>query len=126
MGLFGSNSKVIKLGKKNFDLKGKRVITKSIKDKKGILFFGAPWCGHCVNASKAYNEVADILGDSFPVLYVDTTENPTVMAPFGIRGFPTIVFIDKFGKIYKDYNGDRSVDSFLSEICIESSICSRR
>jgi thioredoxin-related protein len=42
------------------------------------------------------------------------------------RGFPTIKYIDRDGKLIKDYTGGRDIDSMLKDICSTYHQCYKR
>lgn len=67
-----------------------KVFTKDIlKAEDSVLVkFGAPWCGPC----RQMGPILDALsGEGYPIYEVNTDENPTLGAEYGIRGLPTFL-----------------------------------
>lgn len=75
--------------------------------KPTFLEFYAPWCGHCKALAPKYDELAKAIGDRAVIAKVDATESPAVARQFGVRGYPTIVFLAA-GRMYR-YQGARTV-----------------
>lgn len=124
---FKSNSFVIELTPDNYDLKNKKIIHPQLKDKKGMVAYLAAWCPHCVKFSPTYEKVANTVGNSFPLFYLDCEKyGDFASKKLKINGFPTILYIDRSGKPYKPYNSERSEFVILDEICKESRVCSSR
>ena len=118
--MFQKNSKVIELTTKDF-------VDKKIKNtkQKGIILFGAPWCGYCVRTAPEFEKASKLMGNNYRFYYIDASKEKEIARRFKITGFPTIKYVDASGVIYKDFSGDRSSKSFLDNICTESSICKK-
>lgn len=51
--------------------------------EKGVVMYGAYWCGHCKNQKEMF-------GDAFQyVAYVECTENHDICQQKGVTGYPT-------------------------------------
>lgn len=125
MPLFKKNTSIIELTPKNFD-KSNRIVHSKLKNKKGIVAYMADWCGHCRNFSPIYEQVADTLGQSFPLFYLDCDKYSEFASnKLGINGFPTIMYIDRSGKPYKNFTKERTEISMLNDICKEVQVCRR-
>lgn len=85
-GLYGSNSKVVKLDKSNFNS-----LVINSKDVWMVEFF-APWCGHCKSLAPEWEKAAKALEGIVKVGAVDMTTDQEVGSPYGIQGFPTLKF----------------------------------
>ena len=82
--------------------------TNTVKgDKPWFIKFYAPWCGHCKKLAPTWNALYESNKDNFNVIKVDCTldENKGVCAQFGVRGFPSLVFL-KGSDMYR-YKGKR-------------------
>jgi len=97
---------------KNFD----QIVNDATKDV--LVEFYAPWCGHCKQLAPIFDE----LGKTFEgvpnvvIAKIDATAND-VDPSLGIRGFPTIkLFPANNKKAPVEYNGDRTVNDFVSFI----------
>ena len=55
--------------------------------------FYAPWCGHCRKMAPAWEELATKLKGQINVAHLDATANPQTAKRFGIRGFPTLLYL---------------------------------
>lgn len=90
--------------------------------KKDVLVkYYAPWCGHCKKMAPTYEELADTYAsdssskDKVVIAEVDATANDIFNVE--IAGYPTILLYPA-GKNAEPvvYEGDRSLDSFLTFI----------
>lgn len=107
-------------------VEGKRVSNQSLKGKAAVIDFWASWCGPCKKASPVMQEIhkefskqgllvigADGLEDKagpdiakayakeHSYTYLFTHTNDKLMDSWGINGVPTIIFVDKSGKVTK-------------------------
>lgn len=74
-----------------------------------LVKFYAPWCSHCKMLEPIWSQVAQSLVDTdIRVGRVDCTRFTSVATEFGVRGFPTILFIK--GHKTVEYKGDRNRD----------------
>ena len=84
-----------------------------------IKFF-APWCPHCQHMQPAWETLhVDHMWD-INVASVDcTTEyGKELCSLFGIRGYPTLMYLPAKSNKYHEYSGDRSLKS-LSKFALE-------
>ena len=56
-----------------------------------IVDFWAAWCGPCLAMAPAYERAAAELEPDFRLLKVNTEEEPTLAARYGIRSIPTLM-----------------------------------
>ncbi len=126
MPLFSPRTSVIELTPKDFNIKNKTIIHPALKNSKGMIAYMAGWCGHCVALSPKYEEVADTLGNSFPLFYLDCAKYGDFASKnLNVNGFPTIMYIDSNHKPYRPYTGNRDSLSMLEDICKEAQVCNR-
>jgi len=56
-----------------------------------IVDFWAPWCGPCHAMAPAFERAAAELEPHYRLLKVNTEEEPTLAARYGIRSIPTLM-----------------------------------
>jgi len=105
-------------------INGSNYISKA-KGTGGLLICKQDWCGYCVRSLPAFEESAKKLGTAYPIFKLDGDKNKEAIQKLNIQGFPTILFIDRNGKVGKRYEGDRSVGDILSSVCRESLVCKK-
>lgn len=107
-------------------VEGKRINNQTIKGKAAIIDFWATWCGPCKKASPVMQELHKQFGKQGLVVigadgledkpgpdaakayakehgftYLFTHTNDKLMDTWGINGVPTIIFVNKVGKVTK-------------------------
>jgi thioredoxin 2 len=75
----------IELKTANFD----RHLTRN--DLPVVVDFWAPWCGPCRVMAPAYEEASRRLGTQARFAKVNSDDEPTLSARYGIRGIPTLI-----------------------------------
>ena len=91
----------------------------SVSSGKKLVWFYAPWCGHCKSMHKDWdNAAAEVnLGDKTMVkVDVGDRNNPEhakINKQFGISGYPTILLLNN-GKKEREYNGGRTQNDFIN------------
>lgn len=117
---------VIELSPENFDIKNKKIIHPKLKNKKGMISYVASWCGHCRKFAPVYNNVSEVVGSSFPLFYLDCEKHGEFASKkLNVKGFPTILYIDRNGHPFKPYEKERNETELLKDICKESKVCKR-
>lgn len=90
----------------------------------GILLVWAAFCGHCTRFKPTYAQLDARLGDAFNVMTLEDKDmSQNISQYLGIKGFPTLLFVDGTGAIAKEYKGDRSLQSLLAGICDFYHVC---
>jgi thiol-disulfide isomerase/thioredoxin len=120
------NSNVYELMAHNFRSENDKIIlSHNLTNKKyGIVKFYAPWCGHCTNMIPVLEFLAKKLPNMskpFFVAAVNCTNtsvgNDLLAKKCGIKGFPTLFFVNLDGEL-EDFNpSSRSIEGLLEEIC---------
>lgn len=85
-------------------------------DKPSLIFFYAPWCGHCKNAMPEYQKVMKAAkGKAFKI---DCDANQDIARENKITGFPTIRYYPRGLKNGnpREYEGDRTSEDILKFI----------
>jgi protein disulfide-isomerase A6 len=119
-----AGTKVIDLTPLNFDSTGK-ITHPALQNKQAMIAFSANWCSYCVGMKGDYIKVASVLGQSFPLFNLDCAKYSDLATKLGVKGFPTIKYIDRNGRLGKDYTSGRTVDDFLDNICKTAQQCKR-
>lgn len=94
--------------------------------KDAVMFFHAPWCGHCKEFDSVYKKVSKkMLKSNENIVFgkMDGTSNdiPYMFPP--LKGYPTIFFLSAYEKFDPiQYQGDRSYKSIKDWINRHSSI----
>lgn len=80
-----------------------------------LLEIYAPWCGHCKSLEPIYKELAEKLlpfQDKITIAKMDGTKNEHEILK--IKGFPTILLYRPDDKKFKDYEGQRTIEGFMT------------
>jgi thioredoxin-related protein len=78
------------------------------QDKIVMIDFGASWCGYCHKMDETTfkdAEVQKFLRDNTVAIKIDYDENRKIAQQYGVTGLPTIVFLDKNGKVLNVLSG---------------------
>lgn len=79
-----------------------------------LVFFYAPWCGHCKTAKPGIIEAAqDLEDDAGTIAAIDCTASKSTCARYKVSSYPTILYF-KDGKNMKKYQGPREKEGYLS------------
>ena len=78
-----------------------------------IIFFYAPWCGHCKGFEPEYHKASLILKkENITLAKIDSSNNKLSAEKYKINGFPTILFFKKGVQI--EFEGARSSKELIN------------
>lgn len=88
------------------------------QNKPMMIDFYTPWCGWCKKLDQTTYLHAEVikLSKNFVNIKVDCEKEPEVAAKFGIRGFPTIAFVNNNGQLSNLVIGYREPAAFVLEM----------
>jgi thioredoxin 1 len=74
------------------DAEFEKIVLKA--DKPVIVDFWAPWCGPCRMVAPVLDKLAKEMSDKVLIAKVNTDENADWATRYGVRGIPTMLFIN--------------------------------
>ena len=90
-----------------------------IASGKKLVWFYAPWCGHCKTMNNDWNDAASVvnIGENHMIKInvgnKDNVEHSKIAGQYNIQSFPTILLLNN-GQKEEEYNGERSKTAFIS------------
>ena len=99
------------------------VNTDVLNGNPGILLLYGNFCGHCHKFIPTYQGLSQKLNKNstnFACLAIesgDLDKNQEITAALDFQGFPTMKFVDQYGKVLGDYNGSRDMTALQDTIC---------
>lgn len=88
------------------------------KDRTMLVWFYAPWCGHCQNFAPIYDEVYEEMkdDDNYAIMCVNIDESPELSTEYEIEGVPTVYKIkNKKKSLYKGTRAKKEIVDFVKE-----------
>lgn len=104
----------------NKDSSWESVLERAVKEKKPVFIDAyTTWCRPCIQMDRdifTLNEVADFHNKNFINLKLDggKTYGSELVKKFGIRGFPSFIYVDAKGKVIHSDSGFKEKDAFLN------------
>lgn len=82
-------------------------------DKPAMIFFYAPWCGHCKNAKPEFEKLMQMAKGRAHMIDCDAHQN--IAQKYDVKGFPTIRYYPKGPKNGnpKEYQGNRTAEDMM-------------
>ena len=82
-------------------------------DKPAMIFFYAPWCGHCKNAKPEFEKLMQMAKGKAHM--IDCDANKEIAQKYDVRGFPTIRYYPNGPKNGnpKEYSGNRTAEDMM-------------
>lgn len=59
-----------------------------------LVYFWAPWCGHCIQMQPALEWVKDTLGSNIIIGKVNVDENSDLAQGYFVRSVPTLILFE--------------------------------
>jgi len=84
---------------------------------KTFAFFYAPWCGHCQKAKPEWERLEKENKSDVKLVQINCDENKDLAEKYDVQSFPTFYYLPRGLNNPQDkeeYNGDRSVSSWLN------------
>ena len=104
LSLPSNGNRVLELNDKFVDL-----VNRQSEWRSFLVLFYAPWCHHCQQIEPVWSQVAQQLHNKDQNIFVgrlDCTKHSSVSSHFSIRGFPTILYINKDKTV--EFRGERT------------------
>ena len=82
-------------------------------DKPALVFFYAPWCGHCKNAKPEFEKVIQMAKGRAHM--IDCNAHQEIAQKYNVKGFPTIRYYPN-GPINgkpREYEGNRTAEDMM-------------
>ncbi len=81
-----------------------------------VVDFFAKWCGPCKTLSPRLDKLAGEFGDRIKFVSVNVDQSPVLATKFNVKGIPTLLFIDKDGKVVETSVGLLSEDALRAKL----------
>lgn len=109
-------SSSVELSSGDFTYKDSNFYIKNTGNKKGLMLVYAAWCGYCKMIAPVWKKFIKEQGKDFIIkaLHIEgSSSNKDLAGKLGVEGYPTILYINKDGKVGGKFEGERNIQEFI-------------
>jgi protein disulfide-isomerase A1 len=91
-----------------------KTFSERIKGKNAFVEFYAPWCGHCKQLAPIWDQLGEKYKDHADILIAKVDSTANEIENVKVQSFPTIKYFVKDSDKIVNYNGERTLEAFVS------------
>lgn len=88
-----------------------------MKNKPGLLLIYSPTCPYCHAMFPEYNNLYKSAGDVLNIFALNGPENINISSKLKVPGYPTILFVNKHGKVSSEFKKERTAAEMKKFVC---------
>lgn len=104
------------LNPEDFDVVNGKITSEKLNGNMFLVAFVAEWCGYCKRMLPEYSKAAGNVDGYIDFFIFDCVKHEAFLSNLDVKSFPTIVYGDKDGVIFKKYEADRTAENFLNDL----------